>query len=243
MTTELLVRLLVLVLGLIIIGIFACLPLYKWRPSQLITSSLFIKIIWWIPILFVLIFMLYGGLLAAAGVTLFIIILSVKEFYINKGWRHAISCIYYALFIIWTIHLTVWFLGLPSQIAVISLTSVAIISVMSDVCAFFMGNYLGKYQLPVWLNNRKSWEGVVGQIIGAIIGGILVIYWLLIPVSFILILLIGIASAIGDLYNSAAKRVLSIKDWGQTIPGHGGVMDRLSSLSFAVAVSYWYLVL
>lgn len=46
-----------------------------------------------------------------------------------------------------------------------------------------------------------------------------------------LILAIGIASAFGDLFNSVAKRQLDIKDWGQTIPGHGGVLDRMSSLS------------
>ena len=58
----------------------------------------------------------------------------------------------------------------------------------------------------------------------------------------ILAVLIGLASAMGDLINSIVKRRLKIKDWGNTIPGHGGILDRMSSLSFAFIAAYCYML-
>ena len=243
MTFELLIKLSAILFGFIIIGSILCLPLFKWNLRALLASSLFTKIIWWGPIFLILIAILYGGTLVAVLVTVVVLALSLNEFIKNKGQKSPIALTYFVLFAIWWAHLAGWFLLLPFPLSVQMLASVAVISVLSDVCAFFFGNYLSKHHLPGWLNNRKSWEGVLGQIVGAIIGGLFVIYILNISISPVLILLVGIVSAIGDLANSAAKRSLSIKDWGNTIPGHGGVLDRLSSLSLALAASFWFLFL
>ncbi len=243
MTFELLIKLSAILFGFIIVGSVLCLPLYKWNVRALLASSLFTKIIWWGPIFLVLIALLYGETLAAILVTIGVLIVSFREFLNNKGLKSKIALTYFCLFIIWWTHLAVWFQLLPYPLSVQMLAAVAVVSVLSDVCAFFFGNYLGKHHLPKWLNDHKSWEGVVGQIVGAIIGGLFAIYVLAIAISPLLIILIGIASAIGDLANSAAKRSLAIKDWGNTIPGHGGLLDRLSSLSLAIAVSFWFLFL
>lgn len=90
-------------------------------------------------------------------------------------------------------------------------------TVMSNVVAFFFGNYLGKHKLPNWLNNKKSWEGVLGQLLGALLG-VLLVNSFVTPVPTIwLFLPHGMGSAGGDLANCYAKRTAGIKDWSQAI--------------------------
>ncbi len=243
MTFDLSLKLAGILFGFIIIGTILCLPLYKWDFKKLTHSSLFTKIMWWIPIFIVLLAVLYGQAWVAIPLTLLLIAASVREFFKNNGTQSKIASTYVLLFIIWISHLGVWFFGIPAPYAIPYFAAVAVISVLSDVCAFFLGNYMGKYHLPKWLNERKHWEGVAGQVIGALVGGVIVVLVLGIPITTTIALVVGVSSAIGDLLNSAAKRSLNIKDWGKSIPGHGGFLDRLSSLSFAIATSYWFFIL
>jgi len=242
MTFELLIKLSSLLVGFIVVGSLLCLPLFKWKLSALLTSSLFTKIIWWGPIFIGLLAVLYGGVVFAMAVTSIIIAVALFEFIRARGHTSTVASIYMTVFALSTLHISLWFLIFPYNVAVPLFASVALISILSDVCAFFFGNYLGVHTLPKWLNERKSWEGVLGQIIGALIGGCFAIFFLGISISWLFVFIIGLASAFGDLFNSAAKRSLAIKDWGATIPGHGGFLDRLSSLSIALAISFWFLV-
>jgi len=241
MTHDLFIRLLMMVFVLMAIGAFACLPLFKWKLTALMRSALFVKIVWWLPIFVFLLTILYGGFLVALPVFFFVIGLGVREVVRNDAWKWRSVQLYFLLFTICMAHLAVWFLALPNEIATRALASVAVVSVMSDVIAFFAGNYFRKHPLPVKINERKSWEGVAGQIVGAVIGGIVAYYVVHLTIPPILIVLIGVASALGDVINSAVKRIVGIKDWGRTIPGHGGVLDRLSSMSLSIAVSFWFI--
>lgn len=239
MTFDFLIRLSALLVGLIVVGCGICLPLYKWRVREFIASSLFTKIIWWVPIFIVLLAILYTGLTGATVVALFIAFVACIEFIRNRGYRSKIASAYFIAFLFLIAHLALWFLYLPGS--AILLATVCVVSVLSDVTAFFLGNYIGKHRLPRWINDHKSWEGVLGQVIGAGIGAFLAWWVLQITLPISVVVLIGVASAFGDLINSVAKRSLRIKDWGQTIPGHGGMLDRMSSLSMALAVSLWLL--
>lgn len=239
MTFNMTIRLSALLLGLIIVGVVACLPLYHWRLQSLLKSSLFVKIIWWVPIFAVMLIVLYGTVAGAIAVSVAVYILALREFIRNKGYRKNTARWYFALFTLALAHLALWFPLLPSAQSVDILVVVFVVSVLSDVCAFFMGNYLGRHHLPEWLNDHKSWEGVAGQLVGAGIGALLSLCVLQLGPSWLLVAAIGVLSAVGDLINSAAKRSLTIKDWGATIPGHGGVLDRLSSLAFAIAGAFW----
>ena len=109
--------------------------------------------------------------------------------------------------------------------------AVVLASVLSDVTAFFFGKTMGRHHLPTFFNTHKSYEGVVGQIVGGVVG--ILITGMLFDVAVPLWwgLAIGLLSAGGDLANSFTKRKLAIDDWGNTIPGHGGVMDRFASLN------------
>lgn len=240
MSFDFMIRFSALLISLIIAGCIICLPLYHWKVRQFIASSLFTKIIWWAPIFLVLVAILYGGLSMATLATSLIILTASMEFIRNRGYKSSIAVLYFIAFLFTTAHLALWFTYLPSGATLLG--AVCLVSVLSDVTAFFLGNYTGKHKLPRWINNHKSWEGVIGQIVGAGIGALLAWSVLRTALPIPIILFIGLASAFGDIANSIAKRSLRIKDWGQTIPGHGGILDRMSSLSVALAISLWLLV-
>ena len=110
-------------------------------------------------------------------------------------------------------------------------------SVMSDVGAFFAGNFAGRHKLPDWLNKRKSWEGTSGQLVGALVAFVLVDAFVA-PIPLYFVATAGAGSLLGDLANSYVKRRLGIKEWSNRLPGHGGYLDRFSSLSMAVLLTY-----
>ena len=110
----------------------------------------------------------------------------------------------------------------------------------SDTCAYFTGRALGKHKLVPKLSPNKTIEGAVGGVAGAMI--ICLVYGLIIrpyvgmsPATMCLLsLCIGFFGAIlgqvGDLFSSSIKRFESIKDFGNLIPGHGGILDRFDSV-------------
>ena len=110
-------------------------------------------------------------------------------------------------------------------------------SVFSDVIAFFFGRYLGRHRLPGWINRGKSWEGVLGQLIGGVLGVFHLGMLFGTQPTLLAGLVIGVASAVGDLVNSIAKRIAGSEDCGSTIPGHGGVIDRFCSLNIALTAA------
>jgi phosphatidate cytidylyltransferase len=123
------------------------------------------------------------------------------------------------------------------------LITIAICSVLSDVAAYFFGNYLGNHKLPAFLNNKKSWEGVAGQLLGALIGVFVVGAFLVPNLPLIIFIPIGVGSALGDLLNSYIKRRLDVKDWSNYIPGHGGFADRLSSMSLSILFAFYFVLI
>lgn len=233
-----------LLIGLIIAGSILCLPIYKWKIKDFLESKLWTKIIWWVPIYFVFVIMLIWQLSAIIIIISLIITLSLKEFYTNtRNNRPKIALSYLIYFIVVTFSFILVYIFFEKTIATNLLITVFLLSVMSDVTAYFFGTYFSRHKLPKFINPNKSWEGVLGQVVGPFIGATMLFYFLSLTSPWLLTLTIGIASAIGDLFNSIAKRSLGIKDWGQTIPGHGGVLDRMSSLSTALFAALWLSIL
>ena len=241
MKNELLIKGGVILVCAIIIGSAMCLPLYKWKIKSFLKSSLWIKIIWWIPIYLILVSIILFKTPFVVIISAIIFSFALKEFFNKTHNNKSNIAIFYLLFFITaTTHFILLFLFFydiaPQTIAIVFL-----LSVFSDVVAYFFGTYMPKHRLPKWINQNKSWEGVIGQILGSFVGLLVLIIFLGMNCSWWLVLLIGSASAIGDLFNSIAKRSLNIKDWGKTIPGHGGVLDRMSSLSTAMCITFWIL--
>ncbi|MDH5637836.1 MAG: phosphatidate cytidylyltransferase [Nitrospinota bacterium] len=118
---------------------------------------------------------------------------------------------------------------------------------LCDTGAYYVGRKFGKVKLAPSLSPGKTVEGFIGGVIGAVLGAV-IIWQLMIP-SFgaaeavISGLLVGVLGPIGDLAESAIKRNVGVKDSGNLIPGHGGILDRADSLLFTSAAFYLFLQL
>ena len=134
---------------------------------------------------------------------------------------------------------SVWFGGLSSGAALVLSTLAC--TMASDTGAFFAGRTFGRHKLAEGLSPKKTVEGWVGGTIGSVVVGALVGFGLLGNVGFGVVS--GVAAAIlgplGDLFKSALKREIGIKDFGSVIPGHGGVVDRFDSVLFTAPVVGW----
>lgn len=112
-----------------------------------------------------------------------------------------------------------------------------------DSAAFFSGRYVGRHRLAPHISPGKTWEGVAGGLVVAVLATVfctvlpLGVPWYL---AIVMGLLIGIAAVLGDLAESLIKRQFHVKDSGQIMPGHGGMLDRIDSLLFVVIVVFLF---
>jgi len=120
----------------------------------------------------------------------------------------------------------------------------------NDTGAFFIGRAMGKHRLAPAISPTKTWEGALGGLISAILGAIVIAmvlnlispfafkYWQIILLGF----LVGVFAQLGDLVESLLKRNMGVKESGNLLPGHGGILDRFDSLIFVGAVVYYYVI-
>jgi phosphatidate cytidylyltransferase len=108
----------------------------------------------------------------------------------------------------------------------------------ADMGAFFFGGRYGRLRLAPAVSPGKTWEGVLGGTLLSSVVAVLGSFWFAVPLGFFLPLcLTGVAfSIVGDLTESLLKRFAGIKDSGNVFPGHGGVMDRIDSVTGAAPV-------
>ncbi|MBN1819996.1 MAG: phosphatidate cytidylyltransferase [Prolixibacteraceae bacterium] len=115
-----------------------------------------------------------------------------------------------------------------------------------DTSAYLFGIKFGKFKLFERISPKKSWEGVIGGAVIALIVGILnsVVFYSVSLMGWIgIALIIIVFGTLGDLIESMFKRSLNIKDSGKILPGHGGVLDRLDSLIFATPFIFTWLMI
>lgn len=114
-----------------------------------------------------------------------------------------------------------------------------------DTAAYLVGRLLGRHKLAPALSPGKTWEGFLAGTAAAVAVAFFALYeqdFLTIPESLFLGAAIALAGAAGDLFESALKRDLQVKDSGHMLGGHGGMLDRIDSLLFA-SVAAFYVVL
>jgi phosphatidate cytidylyltransferase len=114
----------------------------------------------------------------------------------------------------------------------------------TDIFAFFAGRSLGGAKIAPAISPNKTWSGLIGGVVASM--GIGVISAMIFPGSIIFFLgisiLISIVEQISDLVESKFKRIFGVKDSGDIIPGHGGVLDRLDGM-ILVAPLVWIIIL
>jgi phosphatidate cytidylyltransferase len=113
----------------------------------------------------------------------------------------------------------------------------------NDVFAYLCGITLGKHKLCERLSPKKSWEGFIGGILGAVAMGAVAAWWL--DESYIfwggLAIVVALTSVIGDLVESMFKRDAGVKDSGKIMPGHGGMLDRFDALLVSAPFALVYI--
>jgi len=115
----------------------------------------------------------------------------------------------------------------------------------ADTLAYFVGHLIGRHKLAPVLSPGKTWEGLAASTIAAVLVPFFALYhqhFLTIGESLALGGVIAVTAPVGDLFESAVKRDLGVKDSGRLLAGHGGVLDRLDAPLFAAVASY-YLIL
>lgn len=114
----------------------------------------------------------------------------------------------------------------------------------NDVFAYLVGITLGRHKMCPTISPKKSWEGFVGGIVGAMVAGYVASQVLEdAPQLWCgLALVAAVTGVLGDLVESQLKRRVGVKDSGALIPGHGGVLDRFDALLLAIPFVFLYLV-
>jgi phosphatidate cytidylyltransferase len=121
--------------------------------------------------------------------------------------------------------------------------ALAVTCALSDVGAYLVGRRFGRHPLAPTLSPHKTVEGVIGNVIGALLGMGLFAPCLVptFGAGYIVLLgpLVAAGSVWGDLLESAVKREAGVKDAGAWLPGFGGILDRIDSFMITVALAYW----
>ncbi len=123
---------------------------------------------------------------------------------------------------------------------------VVLITIMSDTFAHFFGTKIGKHKLCPAVSPNKTVEGMIGGVFfGTFLGSVFFTTFINVSANLFLVIVISLTLSIiaefGDLVFSAIKRKYGVKDYGNIMPGHGGILDRLDSILFAV-LAFSYLV-
>lgn len=111
-----------------------------------------------------------------------------------------------------------------------------------DTSAYYAGRAFGKHKLAPIVSPKKTWEGAAGSVAGSLVFGLLYMGYFMprVPLWEIALLAVigNIAGQLGDLAESAIKRGGGVKDSGNLLPGHGGILDRVDSSLFAIPAVY-----
>ncbi|MBR3158202.1 MAG: phosphatidate cytidylyltransferase [Atopobiaceae bacterium] len=118
---------------------------------------------------------------------------------------------------------------------------------VEDSFAYLVGSAIGKHKMAPRTSPNKSWEGFFGGLVGAVavwvVAALFHVGGLSVPLGLACGFVEGLVAVMGDLFESRIKRSVGVKDSGNLLPGHGGLLDRTDSMLFGGVVAYFVLLL
>jgi phosphatidate cytidylyltransferase len=205
-----------------------------------------------IPVQFYWIYMQwYGMFIIFIPVYMFLLIPLVLIFIgENKGFLKSVGSVHWGMMMmLFGLSHISYLLVLPPENAVGAggaglILYLVVLTQGNDVAQYLWGKLLGKHKVVPKVSPNKTWEGLVGGV-ATTVGLAYLLAPFLTPLSPLHILfsglIIGIGGFIGDVNISALKRDIGVKDSGTTIPGHGGVLDRIDSLTFTAPMFFHFI--
>lgn len=170
----------------------------------------------------------------------------------REGFLKVVAGLFGLLYVPWLLHYFVLlFTSEPPTAVDIRLAKSVMVLLMVwgyDAGAYFVGSLLGRHKAFPNVSPNKTWEGIIGGVLVAVAGGVLAAQmsgawraliagpgfgWLV-----LLAVSVGTAAQLGDVFASKLKRAAGVKDSGFFLPGHGGFLDRIDGLLFALPVFY-----
>jgi len=130
----------------------------------------------------------------------------------------------------------------PDRHGIAFVLAAIIVTVADDVGSLLIGAAMGRHQLAPSVSPNKSWEGLIGGAVVAIVVSVVVVHfihpWTLSKAALYGVV-VAIVAPLGDLSQSMIKRHLGLKDMGRLLPGHGGILDRVDGLLFVMPATYF----
>ncbi len=130
----------------------------------------------------------------------------------------------------------------PDRHGIAFILAAVIVTVADDIASLLIGSAMGRHQLAPSISPNKSWEGLIGGAVVAILVSVIVVHFIhpwTIGKAAIFGVVVAVVAPLGDLSQSMIKRHLGLKDMGRILPGHGGVLDRVDGLLFVIPATYF----
>lgn len=181
------------------------------------------------------------GLMVFIGVLLFALEMVFRYPRVNLA--DAARCFFGAFYIGFLFHYAFAMAEMDRPFETILLT--LLLTWANDVGAYFAGTLWGRHRFSTGLSPNKTWEGCIGGLLLTVaIACIFSLFFAMPNASIAYLILLGIvaslAAQLGDLVESGMKRYAGVKDAGQILPGHGGILDRFDSLMLVLPVVYYF---
>ena len=185
--------------------------------------------------------MLSLALIPIAAITLFKF---PKELYFENG-KLIFTVVYLALPFGFALGLPKFSTLDPEKSFTLEVFMLFVLIWSSDTFAYLTGKFFGKHKMAPKISPKKTWEGFAGGVVLTLVLGFFVEqYFPELRGNWMIVgLLVSIFAPLGDLVESLLKRSFAVKDSGNIIPGHGGVLDRLDSFIICAPVVYLYFIL
>lgn len=236
---------------------FLCFLAFKEYLSLISTNRAHRKVLFWaylaIPIQFFWIYIGWYGMFIIFIPVYMFLFLPIRMILIgeNNGFLRTMASVHWGLMImVFGLSHLAYLLVLPGTSGENAAAGaglvlyIVILTQFNDVAQYVWGKLLGRHKIIPRVSPNKTWEGFIGGIVTTI-GLALLLAPLLTPLTLYGTLftgfLIGLTGFIGDVNISSLKRDLGIKDTGQTIPGHGGILDRVDSLTYTAPLFFHFI--